>query len=273
VHWAGCRRDDDHILPLGQSIHQGQELGDDPLLHVADDLLALRRDGIDLIEEDDAGGIARGILEDLAEMGLALAVELVDDFRAVHRKEASVGFMGHGTGNQRLAAAWRSVQENPLGWVDPEPLEQFRIAQRELDDLANAVQLAFESADVLVSNRLRFLGLGGLSLGAAGRGSRDLQYGPGFDDHGAGRVCAGHLEVGRTVAKERGPNTVLGQYGKAVEEAADVLQIAIGRNITERREDHSLRLANRGLADIDELIDCGSGVFSGDPVDLDACLS
>ncbi len=109
-------------------------------------------------------------------------------------------------------------------------------------------------------------------LGAAGRGSGDLQDGSRLDDHGAGRVRAGHLEVGRTVAEERGPNPVLGQYGKAVEEAADVLQIAVGRNITERRENHSLRLANRGLADLDELVDGRSGVLPGDAVDLDSCL-
>ncbi len=154
------RGDDDHVLPLGQPVHQGQELGDDPFLDVADDLFALGRDGVDLVQEDDAGSIAGGLVEDLAEMGLALAVELVDDLRAVHREETSVGLMGHGTGDQRLAAAGRPVQQNALGWVDAQPLEHFGIAQRQLDDLANAMQLAFEAADILVGDRPRFLGLG-----------------------------------------------------------------------------------------------------------------
>ena len=128
-------RDHDHVLPLGQSVHQGQQLGHDALLHVAHHPLAPRGDGVDLVEEDDAGGLARGLVEDLPQVGFALAVELVDDFRAVDGEEVGLGFVGHGPGNQRLAAAGRPVQQHALGRVDAQPLEQFRVAQRQLDDL------------------------------------------------------------------------------------------------------------------------------------------
>ena len=49
-------RQHDHVLPLRQAVHQRQQLGDDALLHVADDPLAPRGDGVDLVEEDDARG-------------------------------------------------------------------------------------------------------------------------------------------------------------------------------------------------------------------------
>ena len=51
------------------------------------------------------GALARGFVEDLAQVGLALAVELVDDLRPVDGEEAGFGLVGHGAGDQRLAAA------------------------------------------------------------------------------------------------------------------------------------------------------------------------
>ena len=47
-------RQHDHVLPLRQSVHQAEQLRHHPLLHVADHPLAVRGDGVDLVEEDDA---------------------------------------------------------------------------------------------------------------------------------------------------------------------------------------------------------------------------
>ena len=103
------RRQHDHVLPLGQPVHQGQQLGHHALLHVAHDPLAPRGDGVDLVEEDDARGAAGRLVEDLAQVGLALAVELVDDLRPVDGEEVGLGLVGHGPGDERLAAAGRPV--------------------------------------------------------------------------------------------------------------------------------------------------------------------
>jgi hypothetical protein len=105
-------------------------LGDHSLFDVADHALALGRDGIDLVDEDDAGGLLGGLVENLAEMSLALAVKFVDDFRAVDREELGIGLMCHGTRDQGLAAAWRAVQEDALGRVDAQAFKDFRITQR-----------------------------------------------------------------------------------------------------------------------------------------------
>ena len=49
------RADDDHLAARAQAVHQREELADDALLDLAPDLGALGRDGVDLVEEDDAG--------------------------------------------------------------------------------------------------------------------------------------------------------------------------------------------------------------------------
>ena len=76
------RADDDHLPARLKPIHQREELPDDALLHLAPDLGALRRDGVDLVQEDHAGRVLLRVLEDAAQVRLALAIELVDDLRA-----------------------------------------------------------------------------------------------------------------------------------------------------------------------------------------------
>ena len=141
VGQVGGRQHDD-VLPLRQAVHQRQQLRHDAFLHVADHAFPPRRDGIDLIEEDDAGRPLRRLLEEPPQVGLALAVELVDDLRPVDGKEGGLGFVGHRPGQQRLAAARRAVQEHALRRIDPQPLEKLRVLQRQLDDLPHALQRA-----------------------------------------------------------------------------------------------------------------------------------
>ena len=51
----------------------------------------------------------------------------------------------------------RAVQEHALGRVDAQPLEDLRVAQRQLDDLADAADFALQAADVLVGDGAAFL--------------------------------------------------------------------------------------------------------------------
>src|SRR3989338_1951645 len=91
-----------------QPLPQRQKLRHPPLFHVADDLGAFGCEGVKLVEEDDAGRVALRFFEDLAQLGLALAVVLVDDLRAVHVDEMRPHLAGDCPGNQGLARAWRS---------------------------------------------------------------------------------------------------------------------------------------------------------------------
>ena len=51
------RADDDHLAARAQAVHQREQLADDALLDLAPDLGALGGDGVDLVEEDDAGRV------------------------------------------------------------------------------------------------------------------------------------------------------------------------------------------------------------------------
>ena len=174
--------DDDQVLSPGKAVHQGQELRDDPLLNLAHDLLAARGDRVDFIDKDDARRLSRSFLEDLPKVRLAFPVEFMNDFRAVHREKTGFGLLRHGTSDQRLAAPGRTMQEHTLGRVDSESLEDLRVAQRQLDDFADPMELTLESADVLVRERHgRFLRL----VLVLGLRAADLEH-RARPDHGPG---------------------------------------------------------------------------------------
>ena len=120
---------DNDVLALVKTVHQGQEGGHHPLLHVADDIFPPGGDGIDLVDEDDAGSLASGLLKDLAQVGLGLAIELVHYLRAAHREKVGLGLVGDGAGDEGLAAAGGAVEQHPFGRVDSQALEQLGVAQ------------------------------------------------------------------------------------------------------------------------------------------------
>ena len=59
--------------------------------------------------------MARRFLEDLAELGLTLAVELPHDLRAVEMNEVHAAFGCYGAGKQGFAGTWRTVQQHAFG--------------------------------------------------------------------------------------------------------------------------------------------------------------
>ena len=100
-----------------------EQLRHDALLDLAGDVGALRRHGVDLVDEQDRRRAARRFLEDLAELGLALAVELPHDLRAVEVNEVDAAFGGDRAREQRLARARRTVEQHALRREDAQPLE------------------------------------------------------------------------------------------------------------------------------------------------------
>src|SRR3990172_8247745 len=73
------RPDDDDLTAAAEAVHEGEELGDDAALHLAGDLLALRRDAVQLVDEEDARGVLLGLLELLPQAFLGLPVVLRHD--------------------------------------------------------------------------------------------------------------------------------------------------------------------------------------------------
>lgn len=58
------------------TVHEGEQLGNDTALDLTVGLLTLGGNGVDLINEDNSGGVLLGLLESLAQVGLGFTSHL-----------------------------------------------------------------------------------------------------------------------------------------------------------------------------------------------------
>ncbi len=91
-------------------------------------------DGVDFVDEDDAGGVLLALFEEVADAACADADEHLDEVRTGDREEGNIGFAGYRAGEQGLAGSRRSDEQDALGNAAAELLELLRLAQ-EFDDL------------------------------------------------------------------------------------------------------------------------------------------
>ena len=186
-----------------------QQLGDQPLLGLAGDLAALGRDRIDLVDEDDRGrGLGR-LLEQFAKPLLALAISRAHDLGAGDVEEIGVALVGDGARQPGLAGARGAVEKHALGRIDAEPLEDFGIAQRQLDHLAQLVDGRAHAAEIVIGDVGAALLLG---LGIFGA-KLDLAIGVDMDDAlGRGR----DHDQADLLEREGGRGQHLAQFGRDV---------------------------------------------------------
>ncbi len=59
--------DDNHLSPRNHAIHKGEQLGDDPLFHIAQHFGPFGRDSVDFVDKDDAGGLQGCLFKDLPQ--------------------------------------------------------------------------------------------------------------------------------------------------------------------------------------------------------------
>ena len=256
--------DYDDVLAAVKSVHQGQQLGDDALFDVAYGMLALGRDGVDLVQKDDTGASAGGVTENLAQMRFAFAVELMHHLGTADRKKVGLGFVCDSARDQGLAASGRSIEQYAFGWINPQALEHFGIAQREFDGLADAVELGPQPADVLIGDGARDLFLGELA---------DNQIGRRHDQHRTLGRRALHPEVGRAAAKQGRTDAIAFNYRETVQQAADIFEIAFGGHDIERRDHDPVSGAAGDPAHRDQFVQSRPRVFPADAVELDAGVS
>ena len=81
----------------------GQKLRHHAPLHLTCDLTSLGSDGVDLVDEDDGRCCLLGIIKDLSEPLLALAVILGHDLRPGYGEEIGAALVGHRLGDEGLA--------------------------------------------------------------------------------------------------------------------------------------------------------------------------
>ena len=131
------RRQHDHALARREAVHLGQDLVERLLAFVvaaAQPRAADPADGVDLVDEQDAGAVLLGRLEHVAHPAGADADEHLDELGARDREERHSGLAGDRAGQQRLARSRRPVQKHALGNPPAQPLKFLR-ALEELDDL------------------------------------------------------------------------------------------------------------------------------------------
>ncbi len=122
------RRHDDHVAAALEAVHQGEKLRDDALFDLAFDAFAFWRERVDLVEEDDAGRALARVVENLAQLRFALAIEFLNDLRPADVDELGVGFVRHRARQQRLAAAGQPMQQHAFGRRHAETLENLGMA-------------------------------------------------------------------------------------------------------------------------------------------------
>ena len=126
---------DDVVLHL-EAVHLDQQLVQRLLALVvtaAHAGAAVAADGVDLVHEDDAGGVLLGLLEEVADAGGADADEHLDEVRAGDREERHPRLAGDGAGKQRLAGSGRPVEQHALRDARAERLELLRVLEELLD--------------------------------------------------------------------------------------------------------------------------------------------
>src|SRR5690606_35171038 len=141
------------------------QLGDDGGLHVAGDAGAAgAEEGVHLVEEDDDGQPERRLLpgagEDDPDLPLRLADAFVEqlgalDVQAVTAR-AAAALLARGSrqrgrdrlGDERLAAAGRSVEQHPFGRLEAVLAVELGVAEGQLDGVTDLLDLRAEAADV-----------------------------------------------------------------------------------------------------------------------------
>ena len=144
------RCDHHQVRARFEPVHQRQQLRHEALFGFARHAVALGGDRIDFVDEDDRGGGLARLFEHLAQRLLALAIARAHDFGTVDGEEIGVAFIGDRLRQPGLAGPRGAMQQHALGRIDAQAGEQFGIAQRQFDHLAQLLDGILHPADIVV---------------------------------------------------------------------------------------------------------------------------
>ena len=116
IRLIGGRQNDDGLRAV-EAIHLRQKLiqGLLPLVIAAEaGAAALLADGIDLIDEDDAGRLLLGLLKEVANLRCTHAHKHFHKFRAGYGEEGNTGLACHGLRQQGLTGSGRTHKKGTL---------------------------------------------------------------------------------------------------------------------------------------------------------------
>ncbi len=101
----------------------------------ADLAVPLLADGVDFVDEHDAGGLVIGLLEQVPHLGGTPAHEHLHELAAGNGEEGHVGLAGYRLGQQGLAGARRAYQQGAFGQLGADLAVLLRVVE-EVHDLA-----------------------------------------------------------------------------------------------------------------------------------------
>jgi hypothetical protein len=160
---------DDDALAAVEAVHLDEELVEGLLALV---VAAHRRhppagapDGVELVDEDDAGGALGRLPEEVAHAGGAHPDEHLDEVRARDREEGHARLAGHRAGQQGLAGARGPDQQHALGDLAAQGGELLG-GLEEVDDLLQLLLGLLDAGDVVEAHAGAFFG-GHLGVGLA----------------------------------------------------------------------------------------------------------
>ena len=136
---VGCCQHD-HTRVGRKAVHLGQHLVQCIFaLVVAREtciLATCTTDSVDLVDEDDAGSLLLGLLEQVAHTRCTHTHKHLDEVRAADRQERNVSLAGNGLSQHRLTCSRRTNQQCALGNLTAQLAVFLRVAQK-IDDLHN----------------------------------------------------------------------------------------------------------------------------------------
>ncbi len=203
------------------------------------------------------------MLEDVPQPLLGLAVELAHDLRSADGHEVGVRLARHGLGQKGLARSGRAVKQHALGRLHAQPLEQFRMPQRQFDHLADALDLVPEAADVLVRH-LRDVGDAFLDRLLA-----DLDLSGPVHQHRVRRWSVGHDDQVDPASHDVDLYDIAAGDGAPLQALAEELLPAHDAQRLGGGEGDLPSLLDRHFANSDLLVDAGLSVAADGPVDPD----
>ena len=154
------RRDQDHPLIRLEPVHLDEELIQGLLAFViaaAEPGPAMPPDGVDLVDEDDAGRVLLALLEHVAHPARADADEHLDEIGARNGEERHVRLARDGAREQGLAGPGRPDQQDALRDLAAEALEFLRVLE-EIDDFLELLLGLVDAGHVLEGHPPEALG-------------------------------------------------------------------------------------------------------------------
>ena len=149
-----CRADDDDSLGRIETVHLGKQLVERllPLLVTAAVLIVTAAaDGINLIDEDDAGRILCGLAEQIADTGRADADVQLDEVRTGQGIKRHMRLSGNCPGEQSFAGAGRAHEKAALRQLRTDRSIFLRVV-KEVDDFDKRLLRLILARDIVKSD-------------------------------------------------------------------------------------------------------------------------